>query len=202
MTALLPTPTIQLVRAASDEFNRDFAVPESALRQLLEQFPHNTDSSHVLLKVVALNRLYATNIFDVWTVASHITELGIDQRLIDGSPGLVDLIGKVTIGGKIRNNYSFATKYCSWHNPAAYPIYDRNVDLCLWAYRKQDRFFSFAHDDLWRYETFLKAINDFRNHYELASVGFKQIDAFLWAQGKAILDNKAAEKVRVGSTAV
>ena len=38
--------------------------------------------------------------------------------LATGSPEIVDKIARVTlsINGKVRNNYSFATKYCSWHN--------------------------------------------------------------------------------------
>jgi hypothetical protein len=201
MTAFLPTPTIRLVLAASDQFNRDLAIPESALRQLLEQFPKNTDNSHVLLKVVALDRLYATNIFDVWTVSSHITELKIDQRLANGAPGLVDLIANAPVAIKPRKNYSFATKYCSWHNPAAYPIYDKNVSDSLLAYNAQDPFSTFGYDDIRIYDTFVKVITDFRDHYDLASVTFKQIDKFLWAQGKTIRDNKTAEKARIASTA-
>ena len=201
MSSLLPTPTLELVRAASDEFDHGTEVTESSLKQLLEHFPRNDEEPHVLLKVVTLNRLYATNILDVWTVARVITERRIDPLLAVGAPGVVDLIAKVSIGGKIRNNYSFATKYCSWHKPAAYAIYDRNVDACLWAYRKQDTYFTFAHDDLWVYETFLKAMKDFRDHYELGPVTLKQLDKFLWKHGKEILDSKAAARQKAVGTA-
>lgn len=95
---------------------------KDALSVLVRHFPRNVELPHVLLKVVALNKLYSTNILDVETVARPITGLRIDAPLSGGSSQAVDLIASVRIAGKVRYNLSFATKYCSWHNPTAYPI--------------------------------------------------------------------------------
>lgn len=129
--------------------------------------------------------LYETQILAVDTVARHITSLvNIDSCLAAGSPEAVDLIAKVRLGDKVRNNFSFATKYCSWHNPTAYPIYDSNVDACLWCYMKQDRFTTFAHQDLYRsYPDFLPIVTAFRDFYGLNSFNFKQLDKFLYERG-------------------
>ncbi|UTW70364.1 hypothetical protein KHA80_07545 [Anaerobacillus sp. HL2] len=44
------------------------------------------------------------------------------------------------IGEKKKNFYSFATKYCSHHNPLDYPIYDSYVDEVLRHFRNRDGF--------------------------------------------------------------
>jgi hypothetical protein len=120
-------PTEELVRAACSEYDGDMA--ERALKELFAQYPRNNDCAHVLLKVVALNRLYSAGILSVYDVADHICVQEMDAALSDGEPEVVDRIAKVTISssGKQRGFWSFATKYCSWHNQASYPIWDSRV---------------------------------------------------------------------------
>jgi hypothetical protein len=156
---------------------------------LFSHYPRNNDLPRVLLKVVALNRLYSTQIFAVMDVASHIHQHAqdIDSALTSGSPEIVDKIARVTISasGKVRNNYSFATKYCHWHSRASYPIWDSRVDRCLWTLQKRDRFAAFfnANADLWEYPKFRDAIAALRDFYGLGSFTFKEIDKFLWSEG-------------------
>ena len=120
-------PTEERVRAACREYDGDIA--ERALRELFTQYPRNNDRAHVLLKVVALNRLYSAGILAVYDVANHICQQEIDAALSNGAPEVVDKIAKVTISssGKQRGFWSFATKYCSWHNQASYPMWDSRV---------------------------------------------------------------------------
>ena len=205
MMSRLPPPTIELVKAEGDKFDRESQLVEEALGQLSARFPRNTETSHVLLKVLVLNKLYATQIndIDVERVARHIAGLGIDSRLDAGSPDAVDLIANVKIGDKVRNNFSFGTKYCRWHNPAAYAIYDSNVDACLWCYKKQDSFTTFARQDLryLGYPVFLRIVTAFRDVYGLKSFTFKQLDKFLWEKGpqaKELL-KKRSERANAGS---
>jgi hypothetical protein len=54
---------------------------DAALRTLFHAMPTNTDVGEVAVKVAALNGIYATNIFAVVQVATHIVQLGIDARL-------------------------------------------------------------------------------------------------------------------------
>jgi hypothetical protein len=189
---LLATPTVELVKAKGDEFDRDPStrLVEDALGQLRAHFPHNTETSHVLLKVLALNELYSARVLDidVKILAPHIAGLGIDARLAEGSSSAVDLI---THCDKLRKGcYSFATKYCSWHNPAAYPIYDAYVDECLWAYKKQDGhqdgYPEFHRQDLKVYPRLHEVVTQFCSFYRLGSCNFKAIDKFLWLQGESL----------------
>jgi hypothetical protein len=188
MTTAVQPPTAQLVDEAIKKFDEENAVVEDALKKLFTQYPANTNLSHVLLKVVALNRLYSTQIFAVVDVAQHIHRNGteIDSSLAIGSPEVVDKIAKVTISksGKERNNFSFATKYCSWHNPESYPIFDTQVDRYLWSLQKQAHFAEFfIKNEFWDYSEFRKVMIAFRTVYGLESFTFKDIDKFLWLYG-------------------
>lgn len=188
---MLPAPTVELVKAECDAFDRECSLEEDALRQLRANFPRNTDTPHVLLKVVVLNKLYNAQIrdIDVRPLAIHIAGLGIDPLIAQGSPDAVELI---TNCPKMRKYYSFATKFCSWHNPAAYPIYDGNVDECLWLYMKQYRFTKFCRQDLRSYDKFLAVVTAFRNFLysldpSLDPLTFRQLDKFLWHLGEKSL---------------
>jgi hypothetical protein len=186
----VPTiPTEDRVRSACKEFDEDNVIVEQALKDLFNQYHRNDNQPHVLLKVVALNRLYSTNIFAVYDMARHIYQQApdIDSALANGSPEIVDKIARVTITttGKNRTNYSFATKYCSWHNQASYPIWDSRVDRYLRAMRRTAfaKFLS-AHGGLWNcYPEFVALMTAFRDCYSLGSFSFKEIDKFLWKYG-------------------
>ncbi|MGA2905827.1 MAG: hypothetical protein ABSD98_18535, partial [Candidatus Korobacteraceae bacterium] len=182
----LSRPTVDDVNKAEKKFDDENGSIEWLLTQLFEKFPDNTGPNEVLLKTKVLNLLYETRILAVNAVAQHITSLvNIDSCLTAGSPDAVDLIVSVKLGDKVRNNFSFATKYCNWHNPAAYAIYDGNVDACLWCYKKQDSFTTFARQDLRYsgYPVFLRIVTAFRDFYGLNSFSFKQLDKFLWEKG-------------------
>ena len=191
MSEPLLKPTPELVLAACKEFDEQNQTVEQALTELFCQYPDNRSHPGVLLKVVALNRLYSTQIFAVMDVADHIHRQAqeIDFALASGSPAVVEKIAKVVIKGKVHNFWCFATKYCSWHNPACYPIWDSRVDRYLWCLQKQTQFAaSFRHADLWNYDRFREIVTAFRDHFHLGPVSFKQIDKFLWLSGEELME--------------
>lgn len=197
LLALLPTPTKESVREECENFDTDPStqLTEEALRQLLKCVPNNTIVSDVLLKVVPLNKLYSTNIIDVQTVARHIALLNIDADLANAKGTLVDRIAQVTIGTKKRNNFSFATKYCSWHKPLEYAIWDANVDECLWGYKNRDGFATFKRQEISStYASFLSIIDKFRKYYQLESFTLRELDKFLWQVGARLLAEKERQK--------
>lgn len=120
---MFTAPTKKRVLAACADFDQEYLVIEQALAELFSRYPENTNSSHVLLKVVTLNALYSTQIAtysqtipSVMDVAEHIRRNGseIDSALAAGSPEIVDTIANVSVPGKKdRCYFSFATKYCS-----------------------------------------------------------------------------------------
>jgi len=182
MNPAIPTP--ERVDAAIQKFDHDNELAEQALKELFRQYPGNGDLRHVLLKIAAVNSLCQTCIFAMDAVARHIHahHEEIDSFLAAGSIEAVDKIAKVTIKGKVYNFFSFATKYCSWQNPDAYPVYDSHVDHYLWTLQQHNRFASFLHPDLWNYSRFHKIMTDFRKFHGLNSYSFKQIDKFFFVE--------------------
>jgi hypothetical protein len=94
--------------------------------------------------------------------------------------------------------YSFATKFCSWHSPAVYPIYDSYANECLWAYQNRDRFSNFQRQDLYYYEKYAAVVSVFRSFYRLDSFTFKRLDHFLWHIGEELLDEKERKAAKAG----
>jgi hypothetical protein len=196
----LPTPTVEQVKAECDAFDQEDQLIEKALGLLRDRFPENKDTSHVLLKVLVLNKLYnaGVNDIDVRPLAIHIAGLGIDPLLNQGVIAVVDRI--TTCPGLKKKHLCFASKFCSWHNPTVYPIWDSNARACLWAYKKRDQFANFHNYDLWVYEKFLSIINAFRNRYELncftldgqnRTLTLRDLDKFLFRWGGRILHGTA-----------
>jgi len=201
----LITPTPERVEAACVQFNHEYAVSEKALRDLFDQHPSNSDIHHVFLKVVALNFLYSTRILlysdkvrDVGDVADHINRIHqeIDAALHGHAPKpeIVDRIANIHIQGKRDMNcFSFATKYCSWHDPESYPIWDSRVDVYLRCLQKQeDRGDDFRLKGNWNYSDFLAVMTRLKKRYGLDSISFKDIDKFLWLEGER-LNNPGAQ---------
>jgi hypothetical protein len=135
--------------------------------------PRNDSLDAVLMKVVLLNGLYNTNVFAVMQMASHIRSLHIDDELAVASPDLVHKIADLTIRGRRRHHYSFATKYCSWHRPDEYPIFDSLVERLLWAYHREHPFAHFTRPDLQSYPKYKAVVAAFRDHFGLGPVSFK-----------------------------
>lgn len=163
----------------------NYKLQEDALDKLFfELIPNNKDISDILLKVATLNDFYSTNIFSVYPLANHILSLDIDDRLRQGDIALVKEIQKVNYGEVTKNFYSFATKYCSHHNPIEYPIYDSYVEKVLKYFRKKDKFADFKNVDLKEYQHFKQILLTFRSYYGLEEFNIKEIDRYLWQLGK------------------
>ena len=183
--AQLPCPTDQLVKEEAEKFDQENRLDEEALRRLLNLFPENTNLPEVRLKVAGLNELYRAGVQSnhIEKIARHIASTAnFDALLQHGSP---DAAERIIDCKDVKHYFSFASKYCSWHNPDAYPIYSSEVDECLWRYREQDTFTSYRRDG-YDYKEFLRIMTDFRNRYHLAS-GFKDLDKFLLAHGERLL---------------
>lgn len=181
-----PSPDQVDIYLKNWDSNEDFVLPESSLRKLFTQtYPHNVEVDDVLVKVCSLNKIYNTNIYSPLKVAKRIVELKIDQLLLNQDFTIVNKLAVVKVNDhQTRNNYSFATKYCSHHRPEDYPIYDSFVEKILMHFEKKDKFFEFKKKDLRDYSKFRKIILEFRKFYGLGAFTLKQIDKYLWQAGK------------------
>lgn len=187
----LQTPTNKLIDKYIDKFNNDerYFLADKAIISLFEAFPENKSLEHILLKISVVNDLYSTNILGTFNMARHIQGLDIDSRLKQGDPLLVNEIssGHGIISKKNNkeiNFYSFATKYCNWHNRDKYALYDSFVHKVLIAYKRRDNFSTFIETDLRNFTKFQEVVRDFQQFYNLTDHDLKQIDKFLWIYGK------------------
>ena len=162
----------------------DYESQERAVNRVFRDYYSNNDLENILIKCSVLNDFYSTNIFKIYPVAKHILSLNIDERLKNGDPTLVNDIARNNIGGKIKNFYSFASKYCSHHNQLEYPIYDSYVQIVLKHYQKVDRFSNFNDGDFKNYSKFKNILLEFRKFYGLEQFDLKELDKFLWQFGK------------------
>lgn len=185
------TPTNELLDKYIYKFNNDerYYLADKAIISLFEAFPENKSLEHILLKISVINDLYSTNILGTFNMVRHIQRLDIDSRLKQGDPVLVNEIssGHGIISKKNNkeiNFYSFATKYCNWHNRDNYAIYDSFVNKVLIAYKRKDSFSTFIETDLKNYTKFKEVVLDFKQFYNLTDHDLKQIDKFLWIYGK------------------
>ena len=154
---ILPTPSKEEVDKYLSLWDSldDYVEQEHALDKLFfGVFKTNDTIENILIKCSVLNDFYSTNIFKVYPIAKHILGLNIDDRLNKHDPTLVNDIANVTISGKSKYFYSFASKYCSHHDPLNYPIYDSYVEKVLKYFKKKDKLIKFNNDDLKHYELF------------------------------------------------
>ncbi len=189
MNKKIETPSVEVVQKYIDEFNnnREFVVVEDTLSELFRKYPRNQSLQEILIKSTVLNSLYNTNIYAIVKMADHILNKNMDSRLQVGSLELVAEIAYIEIEGKIRNNYSFASKYCHWHKPDIYPIYDSYIDQLLWQYQKQGDVMRFTRAALRDYPRYKEIVESFRKKYGLVQFSFKELDKFLWMRGKEFL---------------
>lgn len=173
----------------------NYTAQEDSLNKLFWQlYPRNDDINDVLAKTAILNDFYSTNIFSTYTVAKHIVDLDIDDRLAAGDLTVVNDIAKVEINGSQKNLYSFATKYCSHHNDKIYPIFDRYVERVLLYFRDKDGFFDFKKPDLKNCIKLCEIIKAFQAFYNLKSYTLKEMDKYMWLLGKEYMPNSYSHR--------
>ncbi len=175
----------------TNEKYEKYRVQEEILENFFNQFTTNTTLHSILPKVTLLNSFYSTGILDVYTVAKHIHSLNIDAQLENNELSLIDKIRHVKMH-KDFDFYSFATKYCSFHKPDIFPIYDSSVSEALWDLKNEDEFCSFKKTDLKDYKIFCAVLKVFQKHYKLDKFSLKEIDRYLWTFKK--------ENPKVGNT--
>ena len=159
-----------------------FSAPVDAMFKICQQYPNNNNLEEVLIKCAVIDNFSSTNVFDLYAMANHIVGMHIDENLNNGDYSLVNDIANVEIGSKKRNFYSFATKYCHYHIPSRFAIYDRYVTkvLCVFLDKKED--------ELREYKTFMDTLNDFSQRYRLEKFKYDNLDKYLWRLGRWYLN--------------
>ena len=190
MTESIERPSAKGIEDAKQQWGQSerFRVQEESLQFLYRKWcPNHTEPAEVLLKVTVLNAFYSTRILakDLLAVAERIVELNPGNRIAEGDTSLVNELAVVSVAGKNWEFYSFASKYCSQHNPDKFPIYDGYVDEMLWHFRLVDKFAKFKRKELKNYPRFVVVVHAFKEFYELKE-SLRWIDRYLWFNGREI----------------
>lgn len=183
----LATPTDIFISTYIDKFNSENKKYDDIINNIIKKFPLNINYEDIIIKIAIINTIYNTKLYDIVTLATNIKYLNIDSHIRNYDISIVD---RIASSYKYSNNiycYSFASKYCSFHN-SLYPIYDSIVDELLWNYKIRDNFYKFKRYDLKVYDKFIKILDEFVKFYNITTLNYKSLDKFLWQYGKEILN--------------
>lgn len=139
------------------------------ISDVIRRFPYNTDPTEVAIKISVINlvdsvqlarsksKLSLCNLVDIILSISDF-----DRRIEEGYPSLVEEIAKQSKKNHNINVFSFASKYCHYHNSCVhdkddYSIYDSIVGCNL--YRFDDEIKK-TYPDKWRSECDYRSYND------------------------------------------
>lgn len=180
----------------------DRAVYESAnygkenliIHDVLNAYPANTDLNTVAMKVAVIDLTNSTNIsrykskISLYDIAEMIVSIpNFDERVASGDPKLVNIIANT---GRI-NLFSFASKYCTYHNTEIYDnddysIFDGVVRNTLPHYIKG---LKLSEIDKWRlnydYKSYNDCIGDFLDSCNIhIKLRRRKFDHFLWYENR------------------
>ena len=139
-----------------------------------------------------LNAFYSTGILDVATVARHIVKQHVDTDIQNGNVAVIDKIARVKHNGKCWNHFSFATKYCSFHQPQKFPIFDSFIAECFSQLSKNNYFQKKFPKNTIRnsYFEFKFFYDEFMTKQPALPQDYKEVDRYLWSSLKVQTLNK------------
>lgn len=197
------------------EWKKDeLRIPEEAINDLCtDKNKSQTDINRVIAKISIINQIYSTRVknIDTYWLAKLITSNGekLKKFIYSNEPEkrvkAVHIIAnskKETNDEnmkKMNNHYSFATKYCSFHNPDAFPIYDSYISAVVKANagkgcEKVTNITSFN-----SYGNFCKAMGELKKTFSQKlnkNITAKEFDQFLWLYFKEKFDERK-EKYKI-----
>ncbi len=199
--AEISTRLRKCLSACANAFDSLYSLHDGVVASVFRTYPRNRKQDEVEVKINTLNGFYQTRIWDVGRVARHIVRLDMDRLLPRGDLTAVDLIrkghGMAAKGRKESDLYSFATKYCHWHQESLYPMYDRYVSIALRRIARRIPWQNgrrVSDEELGDILFLVQTINALKVELSLAWPGFKRIDQALWALGTVLDDRRTADR--------
>lgn len=176
-----------------------YGAEQSLIAKVLRKYPNNCDTLEIAMKVAVIDVTNSTQLskhksaLSLWNIAEIIQKMNIDARLAIGDVELVsDIASKFHEHG--RNLFSFASKYCCYHNVYVYDrddysIYDNFVSKNLSRYATEKNPLNKTQPQKWKNEKEYKLFNDYigdlLDEYGVDSSVAKRrrmFDYFLWYQ--------------------
>lgn len=192
---------------------KSYRIQENLLMSLLKEYPDHRVKDAVEVKVKLLNLFYSTGIQATNAMAANIVNIkNIDTRLAEGDISLINEIATLKLKDITRYNYSFATKYCAYHQPKLYPIYDSIVADTLVSFfekgllpkyeltpRKSKKPNAFTKGEfaqnLKQYNFFVEVYRYFMERFDLQNLTYRQVDSYIWGAFKVGGEDFEIEKM-------
>lgn len=176
-------PTRELILNTVADSDDSYKAYDRAILKMIAAMPSCGTYEDCLVKVTVINKLYATNILDVHSMALKIAELDFDRRCKMGDLTLVHDVAQHRYGNNKNYNYSFATKFCCFHSPGAFPIFDSVVRYCTAKLNRHWKFSPIRVYQYWEYDLWKQHIDCFRSFAQADDLDYKTVDKFLWLCG-------------------
>jgi len=159
---------------------------DELLYREFKTYNKNDNVRDVAYKVVLLDKLYNCNLkMDVQKVAEVLVHANIDDRLEKEDPvDIVEDISKLYVQGGKRLGLVFTSKYCHFHQPHKFPIYDSFAKYAL---------SKLLGEKLVGYREFKSGIDRLISESGL-SITYKQMDEYLWLYGQWLCFKEGKEK--------
>ena len=166
-----------------------YNIGDEVITSAIEDYPMNTSLAEVFKKVVLINSIYGTAIYNTFKIAEHICRVEFDTKIQNADASIIDDIRSghniLTRNNNQRDLYSFATKYSNWHSQESFPIYDNLVKRLLPNLNNNLHFHNrFTQSDLDNYATLKSVIDSLIEFTNLQDYRYKRIDKGLWLLAK------------------
>ncbi|EKD44523.1 MAG: 30S ribosomal protein S17 [uncultured bacterium (gcode 4)] len=150
-----------------------------AITKFIENNRFGSTKENILIKLCIINQLYSTNIHYPVNLANHIFKYGteLDSLIKAWDVKAIDIFRDCEITtswwkGKTMNFYSFATKYCSFHNPEKYPKFDSLIENHLKLKNNKT--------NLRDYKIYKQVLEDYKKSIWCDDLSFDEFDKWLW----------------------
>jgi len=172
-----------------------YGLEDEMITQCFKKFPNNSDRNLVAMKIGLIDITNSTNLslfkskISIDGLSKIITSItDIDKKIADGDTAIVNKIAKSN--GKI-NLFSFATKYCCYHNICIYERDDYSIfDSVLAKYLPQ-YFDDITENQIqkWRKSFDYKSYNDYiTNKLDELNITVenrkRKFDHFVWYKNR------------------
>lgn len=159
----------------------------------------NIDNDEVAFKIILIDKLYNCNLMiDITKLAGSIVAKKIDHDLEKNNPvNLVKDIANIKIANsRKRVGLVFSSKYCHFHQPNRFPIYD------TFARKGLSRIMSYPLNRyVWEYGLFKADIDNLTKQLNMKFT-YKQIDVYLYLYGQWLDFKKGKEHISKNIRAV
>ena len=178
---------------------------DELVEQVFKDNQSHSDKRQVWKKCAVLNSMYSTNLMDAFRpTVEHICGIvNLTILIKEGDVSAVSQIENVCVQRDTAKLYkrctSFASKYCHFHNPKAYPIFDRHVRRMLYYINKQHPFYDrLTLENMESYHCFKDVVDAFIRKFlsnDSTSVSYKDFDRYIWTWAKMLLGDEDFKRV-------